>query len=199
MNLKEWEERLRPSLQSNIQLISENIHEKGVFYDIGANVGLVTEGLLAIKPKVRCYLFEPVKEFYQFAEQKFLNKSNVFVENVGISYKECYSTMNIDPGNYGYTKTNIDVNGDSKLITLDYYIQHISKVEPDFIKIDVEDHGVEVMIGMLNYLYKTSSRPSILFETGWDKKYEKIISEYYNINFGYTITQYDNDLLLKKL
>lgn len=196
--LFEWQKILEPSLYSNINIIAENIDDKDLFFDIGANVGSITEGLLKIKNNLNCVLVEPVSDFYEYCRNKFKENSNVEIYNCGISYKNAKCSMNIDQYNYGYTRTVLNENGESQLYSFEYFIKNIVKREPDFIKIDVEDHGIEVMLGLIPYLHTSKKCPKILIEKGWDQKYEKIITEYYEINFGYNIIEFEKDFLLKK-
>ena len=50
--INEWENILLPSLLTNIDYIIQNIPENGVFYDVGANTGLLSQKVLDKRPDV---------------------------------------------------------------------------------------------------------------------------------------------------
>lgn len=197
MTVQQWEQRLLPSLRPVIDIITERIPYNGILLDIGANVGLVTEEVLKVKPNITSWLFEPVKKYFEVCEEKFKYSSNVRVLNVGLSDTYRTSEMYVDTFNWGYNQiTNRE--GSSRFLPFSAFARAFNIQHVDFIKIDVEGHEVEVLEGMIPYLDHCSIKPDILMETGWDEQREKTITEHLQQRYGYYIKYYQHDLLFTR-
>jgi FkbM family methyltransferase len=149
-------------------------------FDIGANVGKCTELLLNKYEKV--IAVEPIKLHYELLKNKFINQ-NVELINAVVSadrenklFFECdtISTLEKDwvlnsrfSNNYVW-KNPIQINS----ITIDDIIDQYGI--PDFIKIDVEGHELEVITGFLK-----NCKPLIAFE--WAEEFLEKTKECINI------------------
>lgn len=191
---------------NEINYMIKNLKEGNVSVDIGANKG----GYLywmekCVKPTGRVYAFEPqIKLFYYLEEISRLKKyDNVIVENMGLSSEEGEAVLFIPKTAKGDSPgARIDFldNGTSfdelkiKLTTLDKYFFE-SKINVDFIKIDVEGHEKEVLLGGVNLL--KSSKPKILMECENRHLKEGNIFDVFNIltDLGYEGYYFENKKL----
>jgi FkbM family methyltransferase len=199
--ISEWELVLAPIIEENVETILSLLPDNGVFFDVGANVGLVTSRILEQKPGVTCYLFEPIKEYYDYCLQKFRGKSNVKVESWALSNMNGYSLMQQDDTNLGYNLV-YQVHADKRensypTITLSDYIAKNTPPKIDFIKIDVEGHDLRVLEGLEPYLQQSGVRPTILFETGWHREEEALVIQRFQNTYGYkVIVERERDVVL---
>lgn len=86
----------------------ENINDKSIVLDFGANFGEVIESLLPTKCKI--YSFEPHPVFYNILLEKYSKQENVFLFNKAIW------TSNVQKKLY-YKKSRFDLNGGATLIS----------------------------------------------------------------------------------
>jgi len=153
-------------------IASRLYHNKGIFIDIGANVG--QHSIYMSKRASTVHAFEP----YETVRKKITEKielnhlTNIVVHNVGIGhtsellpfYKPTGANLGI--GTFVENQQNTDNQSDYQLPVVsgdDYFNrQHIDKV--DMIKIDVEGFEKNVMIGLNQTIQK--NRPVIVFELG---------------------------------
>jgi FkbM family methyltransferase len=142
-DFKDWENRLYPSIVDNIDYIIYNTPISGVFYDIGANTGLLSEKVHQKRPDITYILFEPVKKYYDNIVNRFKNFDNVKVLNYALIDREEDIPISVDGNNLGWnTISEIREYGDKELVKgttlFKAFIQERLPI-PDFIKIDVEE------------------------------------------------------------
>lgn len=140
--IKQWEERLSPSLSGIIDNIVTELKDGDVFYDIGANTGLLTQKVLEQKPNISCYLFEPVKEYYDVIIEKFQDDIRVKSFNVALLDDNRGVSISVDSSNLGWnTISNISHYGNVQDVegrTLSDIMLDNDLEIPDVLKIDVE-------------------------------------------------------------
>jgi len=168
--------------------------DKGVFIDIGANIGKYTIKLgnqLKKKGKVISIEPEPIN-FKALSKNVKLNKlENVFLENVACSDKEGFMDFYIDyVGDYGGGHSLIKNEISRKKIKvktkkLDSILDELKIKKVDLIKIDVEGAESLVLKGGLKTL--KNSHPKIIIEA-WDKKHLDKVKEILK-PFNYKIKQ----------
>lgn len=137
-----------------------------IVFDIGANIGEYSTMLLDNSQKngveVELHLFEPTKSCFQTISKKFNSKSNVTLNNFGVSDSNATAQIFYDKEQSGLASLyqrnldsyNLQLN-QSEEITLkriDEYIQHKNIQHIDFIKIDIEGHELKAFDGFGNYL-----------------------------------------------
>ena len=149
--------------QFEINLLSHVINDETVVYDIGANIGYHTLGF-ASKAK-HVYAFEPNNKNYKLLQANTGIHKNVTTYNFGVSDKNIDSFIeDFEPGvlnNYG--ELHLSNSGQPcKLVKLDDFIKKENLPEPQVIKIDVEGHEYEVLMGLDNTIRNTL--PVIFYE-----------------------------------
>lgn len=149
--------------QYEINLLSHVIGTETVVYDIGSNIGYHTAGF-ATKAK-HVYAFEPNIKNYKVCKLNTHSYKNVSVYNLGCSDKNTSAYIeDIDlenPDNYGEAK--LSDNGQiCELVKLDDFIKKEKLQDPHVIKMDVEGHEYEVLMGLDNTIRNTL--PVIFYE-----------------------------------
>lgn len=211
MKYVEWEERLLPSIEDNINTLRLSIPINGILYDIGANTGLLTLELLKVRPDIHCVLFEPVLEYYNFIEERFIGYDNVECYNYAVIDTERRLEMSVHHSNLGYnTLSEIDAYSNREMVNGDSLSNLIYKYKlplPDVLKVDVEQSEYLFITGckkLFNYhlpklilmeigLYPTHSlwkHEVDMIEYLFEKGYEKF--DYMENN-----TTYDAKFILK--
>jgi len=133
-------------------------NESGLtFFDVGANIGYYS--LMFSAKGFRCHSFEPVKNtFLKLLSNVELNSfSNTTLNNFGISSTCCSREINISPDACGNNslenKFQTKQTEQITLQTLDNYCLEKNIGLIDLLKIDVEGHENEVLLGASNLLY----------------------------------------------
>lgn len=185
----------------------------GIVVDIGANLGSYIVPLAKQHPHLQFEAFEPQRiVYYQLCANTFLNRlSNVYAHNVGLS-NENHITNYVLP-NYS-EETNIgafSIDFDTRfkeyevksegvaerMIIIPLDAMQYEKIR--LIKIDVEGHELQVLLGAEHTL-RENNYPPIIFEA-WTWKFpEKRKAVFAHLeNLGYTITEIgQNNLAVKK-
>jgi hypothetical protein len=66
--------------------LKKYIPNNAIVFDIGSNLGMFTYNLLEIRPNSTVHLFEPIKAYYDFSQNKLNHSStNVIFNNYGLS------------------------------------------------------------------------------------------------------------------
>lgn len=136
---------------------SKNIESGLTFFDVGANVGYYS--LMFSAKGFRCHSFEPVKKtFLKLLSNVELNSfNNATLNNFGISSTCCSREINISPDACGnnslVNKFQTKQTEQITLGTLDNYCSEKNIDQIDLLKIDVEGHENEVLLGASNLLY----------------------------------------------
>jgi FkbM family methyltransferase len=129
-----------------------------IILDIGANYGIYTDELLKHYPNAKYFLFEPLKEPYQYLANKFKNYPNVKILNNAVSDKNLSSLIYYDKigtGAASLSKRNLehfnivfDKVEKVELISLNTMFKDDFKNKSfkiDFCKIDIEGHEFTVL------------------------------------------------------
>lgn len=169
-----WEDRLYSSLIDNINYICDNVPVNGVFYDIGANTGLLSEKVYEKRPDIDFVLFEPVKKYYDSIIDKFKNKEKVKAINVALIDREQDVEISIDSNNLGWnTISEIQNYGEKEIVRgttlFKVFIQERLPI-PDFIKIDTERSEYMVIKGA-EPLFSRYVPDKLLIECGISKNH----------------------------
>lgn len=195
---KSWEDRLYPSLIPNIDYIVKNTPTNGVFYDIGANTGLLTEKVLEQRPDLIAVLFEPVKRYYDSIDAKFKNNNKVSYFNCALIDEKKELSISLSSENLGYNTLTIIKEYDTlekiEGNTLSNIVSEYNVPYPDLIKIDVEESEFLVIKGCTDF-FKVHKPKKIIMECGVpgseELKKERDAMLSYLIGLGYTMYDYD--------
>ncbi len=179
--LDEWIEHHRKRVVEDVALVLPHIPERGTFVDIGANVGLFTECVLAQRPNATALLFEPVERYYDACVARLGDRPNVRIERLALSDTDTERPIYKAQHNFGANsvmpeimfdrRENSEVREDTVIeeepircrIFTDYMReQGVEAV--DFIKTDTEGHDYAVLRSMLPWLRETPRLPVILSE-----------------------------------
>ena len=140
-------------------------------FDIGANSGIYGSILEDIVGSKNLYMFEPLRELYDYLSKRFKN-SHVF--NIALSDKHERQILRVpdidgiqydtraslnrhnEPNQTGYTEVEV------QLTTLDAIANRLGLNALGFIKIDVEGHELQVLEGGIDTISRL--KPLILIE-----------------------------------
>lgn len=179
--LEEWIEHHRQRVQRDIAEILRYIPEDATILDVGANVGLFTEAVLAHRPRAKAILFEPVERYYRLCVERLGDRPNVRIHHVGLSQANESLPIYMTPHNYGGNSVVKELMFDSRENTLvppgtvlgegvihcrrfDELSLELGIHEADFIKTDTEGFEYSVLRGMLPFLQRVPRLPVILSE-----------------------------------
>ncbi len=178
-----WENTLLPSITNLIDEIANELKPEDVFYDIGANTGLLSLKIMEKCPNVTYYLFEPVSKYYDACIEKFDKHVNVIVFNYAVMHRTEEMHISMDGGNKGYNTLSFirDYGEKEKIQAKTLYDIGSSNLMPfaDVIKIDVEQAESFTIAGMKEYFKRGKSPRKIFMEVGvvknhplWEKEVE---------------------------
>ena len=190
---KEWEDRLKPSLFPVVDFIVSKCPSGTVYYDIGANTGLLTSMVLEKRPDLSCVLFEPVKDYYDHIVERFSQQKNVKCINAALTNKEGEVEMSIDSSNLGWNSlTQVARYGEIQKVPgrkLDNLFKEEGLPKPYLVKIDVEESESLLVEGATSFFLENKPN-AIIMEVGikedhflWDKEvwmFEFLFSMGYN-------------------
>lgn len=153
-----------------------------VIYDLGANIGNHTVYFYKYTNPQKIYSFEPIKEIYDVLIRniKENNIKNIETFNNAVGSREDNGLMEIDTSNLGASRIIKEGTGNVEIVSID----KMNLDGPGFIKIDVEEYELNVLIGMKNTLLKY--KPVIWIEI-FSNNFEKV--DNYLRNFGYEIIE----------
>lgn len=157
---------------SAISLLKSLRIDNPTVFDVGANIGLYTEVFLKLMPKALIFAFEPSTGAQKAFENRFNNHANVHLIPIALGNKNQTLNLYSDENGSGLaslTKRRVEHFGIKfsyvervKCQRLeDWSMEH--DTYPDFIKIDVEGHELDVLNGADSLLSKVSV---IQFEFG---------------------------------
>jgi len=207
---KAWEDVIRRDAGDKPRLLAELIPEGGMFYDIGANVGAMTDMVLGINPNINCVLFEPVKEYYNYITEKYKDNPRITTINCAVVDTDREVEISVDGTNFGWnTLSEIHNYGSKEIIqgrSLSSIVKELDLVYPDVIKVDVEQSEYLVIEGAKDLL--TTHHPiGIMIEIGihrehrfWEKE-EQMIQYLFSLGYGeYDYKSYNNtyDVIFRK-
>ncbi len=164
----------------------DSFKKNEIFYDIGANIGIYS--LYAAKKKNRVYSFEPASNnFSSLLKNIEINKLNIRSYGIALSNKEGISNLNLVSTVEGDSQHNLNKN---QMIysrkfkfeqgifstSLDNLIHKYSFPFPNHIKIDVDGHEQNILMGA-NKILKSKKLKSIMVEINFknQKEYKSIL------------------------
>jgi FkbM family methyltransferase len=159
-------------LEKEAKYIKKN-YQFNISVDIGSNTGHFTNMLSKISNKV--YSFEPIN--YLFKSQKYLfDKKNIKNYNCALGSKKqrrkFYIPINNDP------EASLSVKENSNIISVNVNKgdEVLKGKKINFIKIDVEGHELDVLIGLKNIIKKNNPLLLVEIEKRHNKNYIKVFN-----------------------
>jgi FkbM family methyltransferase len=161
---------------SSIAFLSDALPADGVYFDVGANVGVYLSTLYAKKgPGLRMVAFEPIPSTIAVLQQTLrLNGAPARVEPIALSRGEGELRLTAYPDglNNFWIKEANDAHPSISVRTrsLDAWLSEHTNLVPDAIKLDVEGHELEVLEGASQLLSR--KRPALMMEchgAAWDE------------------------------
>ena len=162
-----------------------------VIYDVGANTGVFSLVAKTINPSAEVHAFEPVRRVYdKLVKNNELNEFDVHCVSSALSDGDGKATIFDQDSDHIYSVTlnkNLSTPGTKVIpvevdrIRLDQYCEKGKFAAPTLIKLDVETHEPEVLIGMGDLI--KNAKPDFLIEILNEEvgeKIEEILGE-----FGY--------------
>lgn len=176
---------------------------KGVFLDIGANIGFYT--ILALKhtPLTQAISFEPNPNVYKLLQKNIeLNNIKAKPVNAAVSNTSNDLTLAQESFHTGASKIKSENSDDTvavNSIILDEYIEttDIKAENIAFIKIDIEGHELNALKGMDKTL-KNLEHSSLLFIEIW-KNNKNQVRELLDQNGFVLLDNITNNYLFKKV
>lgn len=153
-----------------LDFLHKYLPDRGVVFDVGANVGEWAELVMASRPNVKIHCFEPsVGTFRILASNKFISKARC--NNIGLGSvreeKKFYVFGDGSTVNSMYLRDGmIPLREDSVSIdTIDNYCIKNDIKSIDFLKIDVEGNELEVLKGA-SKMFQSAAIKIAQFEYG---------------------------------
>ena len=151
----------------------KSIPDGGVFFDIGANIGLFSIYIANKRSDVSFYCFEPETHAHQCLSEtsKTLRNTKINIFNYAVGELEStlplFKSSKNDGGHslvHDWSEKNVEKDSDYvEVINLDNFIEKENIPAPDVVKIDVEGYELNVLKGMINIIKKF--KPVLLIET----------------------------------
>ncbi len=174
------------------KFILEQIVKKNMkVFDIGANIGYYTIFLAKSLASGRILAIEPSIENVKLCERNInlnnLDTKRIKFLNAAVSNKDSVKNFHISSQTNLHT---LNTEGSSKRFLTGevrkintFSINYLSKkfFSPDLIRMDVEGHEHEIILGMMSYIKSGSKKPHICFEPH--------LSTYQNNNFSNTLNR----------
>jgi len=149
-------------------LLMSYLPKDGVFYDIGANIGMFSAYFMLNRPDTHLYAFEPVDLSFKCLSNSLLNFSDnvhLYKNAIGLENenKKIYKCDLNDGGHSFYNGSDTRQSEDVVVVNLDSFRVNNSIPLPDVVKIDVEGFELEVLKGISNIILE--SKPVMLIES----------------------------------
>ena len=150
-----------------IEAIATRLTSENVFWDIGANAGILSTEISTRATPNEHHFFEPNPRIYPWAHQALAHLPKAHGHPLAVSRKSGTAVLSIPRNLSAFGSLEGSDRGDVDQVEVEtvtgddlVYSRHFSP--PDIIKIDTEGHEVEVIMGMSRLI--TEHRPLIFFE-----------------------------------
>lgn len=206
-DLEQWRVKtLLTKEPETIKWIDSQAALGGVFYDVGANIGIYSLYAKKANPDLSVFAFEPVSNNYNALFENILinDHTELHTFNVAISDKNLLVSLFLKDARVGNSGGQIDSPHDEKgneflsvreekvmCFSLDSLVSDYGFPVPAFLKIDVDGQESKIIKGMEAVLKNPGFR-SILVEFNSNDE-ERIFTNYFT-NFGLTPDKKYNEL-----
>jgi FkbM family methyltransferase len=156
-----------------------------VVVDVGANSGLFIDSLEPHVQRIeRAILFEPQKDLYAFAAEKYKSRAEITVENVALSDKrrrydledstfrhQMEHETDFEQLNFGLSQIVYRDTGSETCYSFDELSDRYGLSDIDIIKIDTESEDIRVLAGFTKTVSQLGRKPLIVLENNWYARY----------------------------
>jgi len=153
------------------------IPDDGIFFDIGANIGLYSIYFAKKKKEMKIYCFEPDSITFRCLRatlDSYKNNQNIFLYKKAVGLlnekRKLYKSKINDGGHTlkedylkEYEKTKEHDYEIVSIVNLDNFLKQEQLPWPHAIKIDIEGHELQALKGLINTI--NCSRPTMLIES----------------------------------
>jgi FkbM family methyltransferase len=180
--LERYERAARQQCRDNLQKVLAHLPAEAVVFDVGANVGVFTEELLAAHSCSSCHLFEPVREYFEILDQRLGARPGVHCHNLALGKEDggLKTIFRSPTGSLGWNtflredpaQPSGSIPADMlpeecRMTSIDAFCEARGIDRIDLLKIDVEGYEGEVIAGGLRCLARLARKPVLLVEVGW--------------------------------
>ena len=127
-----------------------NLDDQSIVFDIGGYIGDFASDIFS-KYSCNIYLFEPVKEYYDFAKNRFLNNKKITIFPYGAGVKN--STLDISKAGASsslFRKKNNSSHETVKIKNIIEILEELQLKEIDLMKINIEGAEYELLELLIN-------------------------------------------------
>jgi len=145
-----------------IVYLAGDMDDKGIYFDVGANVGQTIDKFKDRMSEGKIYSFEPGAPYSELLK-KYQGDKNVVIENIAFGAKNEHKQFNVNShndmssflplGNFGWGEITDQVLIDVK--TIDDYCKEKDIAYINLLKTDTQGFDLEVLIGASNMLQNT--------------------------------------------
>jgi FkbM family methyltransferase len=149
-------ETVHSEVSAALALLSHADDKDLVAIDVGANIGNWTSALLAARPSVTVYSFEPSQAAFDILKKRFAGVPAVYLQQMAVGRTEGAATLWANSPGSGLgslEKRRLDHHGlefahfeEVPVTTLDAWLETVSD-RPALLKIDVEGRELDVLAG----------------------------------------------------
>ena len=200
-----------PEKEAELNILKHLVREGDYVIDVGANIGVYTKNMSTlVGKKGKVISIEPIPITYEVLKSniKFFKLNNVDTYNLAISDKDGVVKMVIPKSEFG-NENYYEAKITSKVVEETEYfkikaasLDSLTEVIENtfgFVKIDVEGHELNCILGAKKFL--TKSEPILLIEVSSNP--DDSSSQGYELfkkleNFGYTAYWIDKEKFIKR-
>jgi FkbM family methyltransferase len=184
--------------EGQVSVIRRYLSPGSVFWDVGANIGLVSALVFVSHPEVRIVAIEPNPSLAKSLDRLFRNHEQVIVLNRALSNTDGEASFFIpDRSSFnGSLETSQNSRGEVVQVQVsrgDSLLDEVPRLSPPMLlKIDVEGHEPSVFAGLRQIICR--HRPIIIFEHDHltDEKIDQVTPEGYD---RFSIHDHSGDLI----
>lgn len=149
--------------------ICSRLPDGGVFFDLGANVGLVTFAVARRRPDVRIVAFEPNPPNVQrWKQNRDLNQSAAELVPAAVGAEAGTAHLTLDTAADSGSGRLADHGTPVEVVTLDEQCARLGVDRVDVMKLDIQGHEPEALAGATGLLERGAIRSLVLEEVDAD-------------------------------
>lgn len=127
----------------NKYLCNYPLNEESIVFDVGGYKGIFSERILK-KYQCKLFIFEPVKEYYNYLVEKFKDNQNVKIYNFGLGGENRSDSINLcDDGSSMYRET--DRKESIRIVDIVDFLNMEKVNNVDLISINIEGGEYELL------------------------------------------------------